>query len=144
MVEVVVAQARRERHMSKNAARRTVAFVLKKENISDAKISLVFVDDNAIKKINAKYLGHKRSTDVITFPIEVLPSLEAEIYVNVQQARRQARQYHVSVANELTRLVVHGVLHALGYDDRRTNQQKVMFEQQERYVSMCVSRGAAI
>jgi len=137
MVEVVVSNARREKRMSKNAVRRTVSFVLKKEKISSGKISLVFVDDNTIKKINTKYLGHKRSTDVITFPIEVLPSLEAEIYVNVKQARRQARQYRVSIANELTRLIVHGVLHAVGYDDRRTKQRKEMFDLQERYVELC-------
>lgn len=138
MVEVVVSHGRREKRMSKKAVRRTVSFVLKKEKVSSGKISLVFVDDNAIKKINTKYLGHRRPTDVITFPIEVLPSLEAEIYINVKQARRQARQYRVSIANELTRLIIHGVLHAVGYDDRRTNQRKAMFDLQERYVGLCV------
>lgn len=144
MVEVVVSHARREKRMSKKTVHRTVSFVLKKEKVSSGKISLVFVDDNAIKKINAKYLGHKRSTDVITFPIEVLPSLEAEIYVNVKQARRQARQYRVSIANELTRLIVHGVLHAVGYDDKRTNQRKEMFDLQERYVDLCSRKRRAI
>jgi rRNA maturation RNase YbeY len=137
MVEVVVSHDRQEKRISKKAVHRTVSFVLKKEKVSSGKISLVFVDDNAIKKINTKYLGHRRSTDVITFPIEVLPSLEAEIYINVKQARRQAREYRVSVANELTRLIVHGVLHAVGYDDRRTNQRKKMFDLQERYVGLC-------
>lgn len=144
MVEVVVSHARREKQLSKKAVYRTVSFVLKKEKVSSGKISLVFVDDNAIKKVNTKYLGHRRSTDVITFPIEVLPSLEAEIYINVKQARRQARQYRVSIANELTRLIVHGVLHAVGYDDRRTKQRKKMFDLQERYVGLCFSNRRAI
>lgn len=144
MVEVVVSHGRREKRMSKKAVHRTVSFVLKKEKVSIGKISLVFVDDNAIKKINTKYLGHRRSTDVITFPIEVLPFLEAEIYINVKQARRQARQYRVSIANELTRLIVHGVLHAVGYDDRRTNQRKEMIDLQERYVGLCFRNRRAI
>ena len=144
MVEVVVSHARRETRMSKRTVRRTVSLVLKKEKVSSGKISLVFVDDNAIKKINTKYLGHRRSTDVITFPIEVLPSLEAEIYINVRQARRQARQYRVSIANEVTRLIIHGVLHAVGYDDRRTKQRKEMFTLQERYVGLCFVNRRAI
>jgi rRNA maturation RNase YbeY len=144
MLDIVVSNGRREKRMSKKAVHRTVSFVLKKEKVSRGKISLVFVDDNAIKKINSKYLGHRRATDVITFPIEVLPSLEAEIYINVKQARRQARQYRVSIANELTRLIVHGVLHAVGYDDRRTNQRKEMFEIQERYVGLCFRNRRAI
>ena len=144
MVEVVVSHGRRERRMSKKAVHRTVSYVLKKEKVSNGKISLVFVDDNAIKKINTKYLGHSWSTDVITFPIEVLPSLEAEIYINVRQARRQARQYRVSIANELTRLIVHGILHAVGYDDRRTNRRKEMIDLQERYVGLCFRNRRAI
>ena len=118
--------------------------MLKRERVPNGRISLVFVDDNAIKKINTKYLGHRSSTDVLTFPIEAPPTIEAEIYVNVKQARRQARQYRVTIANELTRLIIHGVLHALGYDDKRTNRRERMFELQEKYVDLCGRRAHAI
>jgi rRNA maturation RNase YbeY len=144
MVKVVISHGCRERLISKKAARRAVSVVLKKEKVSNGKISLVFVDDSTIKKINARYLGHRWCTDVITFRIEVHPSLEAEIYINVKQARRQAREYRVTIANELTRLLVHGVLHALGYDDKRTNQRKRMFELQERYIVLCARTMKAI
>ncbi|HTY10631.1 MAG TPA: rRNA maturation RNase YbeY [Bacteroidota bacterium] len=137
MVEVAVAFDCHDYRISKRAIEGIVALVLAKEGISRGKISCVFVGDASIKKINTAYLGHRFSTDVITFLIETRPSLEAEIYINLKQARRQARQYRVSMKNELTRLVVHGVLHALGYDDKRTKQRKKMFEVQERYVELC-------
>ena len=121
-----------------------VSFVFKKERIPAGKISCVFVDDKAIKKINTAYLGHRFNTDVITFLIETQPFLEAELYINVKQARRQARLYNVTVKNELTRLVIHGVLHAFGYDDKRTKQRKKMFERQEQYVGMCTRDVRAI
>jgi probable rRNA maturation factor len=89
-------------------------------------------------------LGHRFNTDVITFLIEKPPFLEAEIYINGNQARRQARLYKVTVKNEVTRLVIHGVLHALGYDDKRTKQRKQMFELQERYVTRCTRGVLAI
>jgi rRNA maturation RNase YbeY len=118
--------------------------VFKEERIPAGNISCVFVDDNTIKKINTAYLGHRFNTDVLTFLIETQPFLEAEIYINVKQARRQARLYNITVKNELTRLVIHGVLHALGYEDKRTKQRKKMFELQERYVGMCTRSVRAI
>lgn len=144
MVEVVVSRGLREQRITNRTVLRTVSLVLKKERVSNGNISLVFTDDSSIKKLNTKHLGHRRSTDVITFPIEAPPSLEAEIYVNVQQARRQAREYGVTVGNELTRLIVHGLLHALGYNDKRTNERKKMFELQERYVGLCSQRTRTI
>ncbi len=130
--------------MSGRAIRRVIGFVLKKEHVTDGKISVVLVGDRLIRKINTTYLGHNVPTDVITFPIEHHPVLEAEIYVNVRQARRQAREYGVTIVNELTRLVIHGVLHAIGYDDKRTKERKKMFELQERYVRVCTATRRAI
>jgi probable rRNA maturation factor len=144
MVEAAVSFDCKEYCITKKSVGEIAAFVFKKERISAGKISFVFVDDTAIKKINTAYLGHRFNTDVITFLIETHPFLEAEIYINVKQARRQARLYKVSMKNELTRLIVHGVLHALGYDDKRTKQRKIMFELQEQYVGICTRGMSAI
>jgi len=144
MVEVAVSYGCKGYRVSKKAIGRIVSFVFKEEHIRTGKISCVFVDDNAIKKINTAYLGHRFNTDVITFLIETQPFLEAEIYINMKQARRQARLYNVAVKNEVARLVIHGVLHALGYDDKRTKQRKKMFELQERYVGVCIHDVKAI
>jgi rRNA maturation RNase YbeY len=144
MVEVAVSYGCKGYRVSKKAIGRIVSFVFKEERIRAGKISCVFVDDNAIKKINTAYLGHRFNTDVITFLIETQPFLEAEIYINVKQARRQARLYKVTMKNELARLVIHGVLHALGYEDKRTKQRKEMFELQERYVGRCTRGVLAI
>ena len=144
MVEVVVPHSCREYRVSKKAIGRIVSFIFREERVPEGKISCIFVDDNAIKKLNTAYLGHRFNTDVITFLIETQPFLEAEIYINTKQARRQARLYNVTVKNELTRLVIHGVLHALGYEDKRTKQRKKMFELQERYVGMCTRGELAI
>jgi len=144
MVEVAVSFDCKDYRIAKRKVGSIAAFVFKKERVSAGKISFVFVDDTAIKRINTAYLGHRFNTDVITFLIETHPFLEAEIYINVKQARRQARLYKVTVKNEVTRLIVHGVLHALGYDDKRTKQRKIMFELQEQYVGMCARGMSAI
>ena len=137
MVEVAVSYATGRMRVQREMIQRIVKLVFRRERVASGKISCVFVDDKTIRKINTEYLGHSSTTDVITFPIEPPPSLEAEIYINVEQARRQARLFRVTLTNELTRLVVHGVLHTLGYDDKRTKQRKQMFDIQERYVRLC-------
>jgi len=139
-VEVAVFYGNGRPRMPKRTIADIVATVLRGEKAKGGKISCILVGDAAIRKINTKYLGHRSVTDVISFPIETRPFPEAELYVNVQQARRQARAYRVSVRNELTRLLVHGLLHVLGYDDKRTNQRKKMFEVQERYVRLCMRK----
>ena len=81
-------------------------------------ITVIFVDDRLSRKLNRRFLGHDRPTDVIAFPLDEKSNLEGEIYVNLDKARRQARAYDVTGANETARLIIHGTLHLLGYDDR--------------------------
>lgn len=83
--------------------------------------------------MHKRYFGHDTVTDIITFPLETA-GIDSEIYINVEQARRQSKQFKVTMKNELTRLIVHGVLHSLGYDDRTPSLRKKMFDVQERYV----------
>jgi probable rRNA maturation factor len=71
-------------------------------------LSIAFVDDATMRALNRKFRRKNKTTDVLTFPDEIVISLE--------QARRQARDEKHSLATEVRYLIVHGVLHALGYD----------------------------
>ena len=144
MIDVAVSYGCKTPRVTKKAVQRVVSLVCKKEGMDEGKISCVFVDDTAIRKIHSTYLGYHTTTDVITFLLETEPSPEAELYINVNQARRQARRYKVTLSNELTRLLIHGLLHVLGYDDKRTNDREKMFALQEQYVDLCSTRKRAI
>jgi probable rRNA maturation factor len=111
-----------------------VSHVCKREKVKNAELSIVIVHDRKIRTINKDFLGHDKVTDVITFPLEDEP-ISAEIYINAQQAKRQARQYKVSYKNEMTRLIIHGTLHAVGYNDETENSRKKMTGVQEQYVT---------
>lgn len=71
-------------------------------------LSIAFVDDATMRGLNRKFRGKNKTTDVLTFPDEIVISLD--------QARRQAREEKHSLATEVRYLIAHGVLHALGYD----------------------------
>jgi probable rRNA maturation factor len=74
-------------------------------------VSIAFVSDAEMKRLNRQYRGKNKTTDVLTFPGE-----RPDIVISLDQARRQASDERHSLATEVRYLILHGVLHALGYD----------------------------
>jgi probable rRNA maturation factor len=110
--------------------------VLEGEKKTRATVGVVLLDDPAIHALNKRYLRHDFPTDVITFPLGEGRDLEAEIYISVDTARRQAREYRVTLREELARLAVHGVLHACGHDDASDAQRERMRILENRYLNV--------
>ena len=88
-----------------------------------SEVSIAFVDDEEMKRLNRRFRGRNRTTDVLTFPAGELPPLIdarlrplGDIVISVPQARRQATAERHSLAREVRYLLLHGILHALGYD----------------------------
>ncbi len=107
---------------------------MRAERVRDAMISIAFVTRSAISKLNKRYLGHAGPTDVISFAFG--EPLVGDIYVCAEVARQNARAYGVGVREELTRLVIHGVLHVMGYDhpEGADRHASAMWRRQERLV----------
>lgn len=106
---------------------------LRAERVRDAMLSIAFVTNSAIARLNRTYLGHAGATDVISFAFG--DPLVGDIYISPDVARRNARRYAIGVREELTRLVIHGVLHVTGHDhpaDARSASP--MWRRQERLV----------
>lgn len=103
-------------------------------------MTIIFVDDAYIRQLNRTYRHLDRATDVLSFEMEddTTPDqdLLGELYISIDRTRDQAVRYHVSVEDELHRLVVHGCLHLLGYDHHRTAERKVMRGKEAHYLSV--------
>jgi len=78
-------------------------------------VSIAFVDDDAMTSLNRKFRKKNRTTDVLTFATDD-PSTLGDIVISVDQAKRQATEEKHSLATEIRYLILHGILHALGYD----------------------------
>lgn len=102
--------------------------LLKKElNFTINNLEITFVNSTEIIQLNKKYLNHKHSTDIITFEYSKLDScLEGEILISLDDAFDNSKSFRTSFKKELIRLVIHGVLHLLGYKDKRKNEKRVM------------------
>lgn len=118
MIDVQVVNAHGTRRMPRRLLAEAVRCALAGEGIGSAAISIVGVNNRRCRRLNRTYLGHDYVTDVISFPLEEVPRLEGEIYINLDRARVQADDYRVSTRQELARLAIHGTLHLTGFDDR--------------------------
>lgn len=106
-----------------------------------AEVSIAFVGDDEISRLDEEWLGRGGPTDVISFGLGETP-LVADIYISVDTARRNAAHFGVEPREELLRLVVHGVLHAAGYDHPEGEERETseMFEVQERLLERLLNR----
>jgi len=107
--------------LSEQRVREIVRSVCRRERVGEALISVAFIRNAAIARMNRKFLGHTGATDVITFELgdprakSARRAIVGDIYIAPDVARRNAIENGVGVREELTRLVVHGTLHVLGY-----------------------------
>lgn len=111
---------------------------LKHEKAKDSIFSIVFVDEHTIQDLNRKYRNIDKVTDVLSFAFEDNQEIDynsvrflGEIYVCIPRMKSQAIEYGHTEERELGFLVVHGLLHLLGYDHMTKNEEKEMFELQE-------------
>lgn len=119
--------------------RNAVRFVVENEGVRAATVRIILTDDATIAELNRRYLQHDYPTDVLTFVLGAAP-LDVEIYIAAEQAARQAAEYNVSWQEELVRLSIHGILHALGYDDKTPAQRHAMEARQEQYLRSFFAR----
>jgi probable rRNA maturation factor len=89
-----------------------------------------------MRELNRRFGGKDHITDVLAFDMTdgSEPGFVGEVYVNLQQARRQAEENSVPYIQEVRRLTVHGILHLLGYRDRVGRERNLMWSRQEEYL----------
>lgn len=104
-------------------------------------VSIVLVSDKTIARLNKQWMNKDRPTDVLSFPLEMeappepLPWEVGEIVVSVDRALAQAKEYGHSFERELAFLVVHGLLHVLGFDHMTAEDEKEMFGRQKKILT---------
>ena len=103
-------------------------------------LSIVLVDDSAIQELNSRFLQKDVATDVIAFPLEdEEEGVWGEVYISGERAKEQSSEYGVSFEEELARLIVHGVLHLVGYEDGNRSSRKRMREKEDYYLTRIFS-----
>ena len=95
-----------------------------------------FVNESALLKMNQNYLKHDTHTDIITFSYVAIPSVEAEIFISIDRMRENATLHSESIENEMLRLLSHGFLHCVGYNDGTEEEKLIMKQEENRCINM--------
>lgn len=109
--------------------------VAKAENKTIDYINYIFCSDEFLKDINVKYLNHDYYTDIITFPYNEGDNIQSDIYISVDRVSENSKDYGVDVQTEMQRVMVHGLLHLIGYNDMNDEEIHEMRAKENHYLS---------
>lgn len=116
--------------------RRWLKFVAGSEARQLGDINIIFCSDNYLLDINLRYLGHDYFTDIVTFDYCEGGKLSGDLFISLDSVRENAAFYGAGFSDELDRVIVHGLLHLIGYDDHTPAQQEQMREKENYYLSL--------
>ncbi|MDO4736031.1 MAG: rRNA maturation RNase YbeY [Bacteroidia bacterium] len=94
-------------------------------------INIIFCDDESLLEINKQFLNHNYYTDIITFDYCEGVTISGELYISVDTVEANAKEYEVSFRDEMHRVIIHGILHLIGFDDHSEQQTAQMREQED-------------
>lgn len=100
--------------------------ILSEHNKQAGNLNIIFTSNDYLLEINRKYLNHDYYTDVISFDDSEGNVISGDIFVSIDQVKINSKFHNVGFINELCRVMIHGVLHLVGFDDADATQQQVM------------------
>lgn len=98
-------------------------------------ISLIFCSDKYLLKINQKYLKHNYLTDIITFDYVKKNTISGDLFISIDRVKENASKFNTSWTKELFRVIFHGILHLIGYNDKTEEERKIMREKEDYYLN---------
>jgi rRNA maturation RNase YbeY len=111
---------------------------LEKWNLSE--LNYIFMSDDDLLEVNRQYLNHDYYTDIITFNYNKRRNLAGDMYISIDTIISNAEKFNKTFENEFLRVIFHGLLHLLGYDDKNEKDQEIMTQQEEICLELFFSK----
>ncbi len=120
----------------KMAVKKWIKETIVKEGKTTKDINFIFCDDYFLHEKNIAYLGHDTFTDIITFDYSDRDLISGDIFISIDRVRENAPINNAPFENELSRVIIHGILHLLGYKDKGKKEKEIMREKEDFYLSL--------
>ena len=122
--------------INKRAIHKLISSLKKEFNLTISFLSISFINSAKLRNVNKEYLKHDYETDVITFNYsKKIKEIDGEILISFEEADRNSKKYKVTYGKELCRLVIHGMLHLLNFDDKDTKSKKIMKQMENELIN---------
>lgn len=113
-----------------------ILFLLENEGFICQEINIILCTDEYLLALNEKFLKHDYYTDIITFDNSQGNLITGELYISIERVKENAVRFNVKAVMELYRVIIHGVLHLVGYKDKYPPEKKLMTEKEDYYLSI--------
>jgi probable rRNA maturation factor len=114
-----------------------IKMAIKQEKATLISLNYIFCSDSYLLKLNTAHLGHKTLTDIITFDYSEDPGIiNGEIYVSIERVKENSVKFKTQFDSEVHRVIIHGVLHLVGYGDKKPSEKAIMRKKEEAYLSL--------
>ena len=110
--------------------------VISLESFECSEINYVFCDDDYLHRINMEYLKHDTLTDIISFDYTIGNIISGDIYISIPRVEENALLYKTTFQDELSRVMIHGILHYCGYKDKSDKDKVLMRDKEDYYLKM--------
>ncbi len=111
---------------------------IQNENKETGEINVIFCSDEHLLKMNVEHLGHDFYTDIITFDYSENDIVSGDLFISKDRVEDNANQFKEPFEKEIHRVIIHGVLHLLGYNDKTEEEQKKMREKENFYLDKLI------
>ena len=146
-MEILIKTEQKSRKIDETMLLKKTKAFLNVLDCPDAEVSIVITDDEKIAELNEKYLNRKGATNVISFPMQegdftnISPNLLGDIVISADTAEKESRLANINFEKRLIQLLIHGLLHLLGYDHEKDETDALIMENKEKEIeeSICIS-----
>lgn len=105
------------------------------EGFKEGDVNYIFCDDAYLLNLNMEFLDHDTLTDIISFDYTMGKLISGDVYISIDRVRENAKDFNVSFENELSRVMIHGILHYCGYKDKTDSDTSEMRSKENYYIS---------
>lgn len=118
------------------ATRQWLKACIKSEGKKPGEINIIFCNDEYLQNINQEFLGKNYLTDIITFDFSEKDKISGDLYISYERIKENAKKYNVSLEEEIWRVMAHGVLHLMGYDDKTKAKKQIIRKKEDDLISL--------
>jgi probable rRNA maturation factor len=125
----------------KRAIKAWIKDVLVKEGKSTGQINIVFATDDVLFEINKSFLKREYDTDIITFDYSEGLTISGDLFISLERVNENSKEYGEEKMQELLRVIIHGILHLIGYDDASATEKIRMRDAENKYLNNFTNEG---